>query len=175
MGEGLFELAVDAEPFEGGGEVAGGPGGPELAGRAEFNGGLLGDEQVGVGRIRPAAAAVFEPAQDSTAGEVVVRTDVAADGDAPVAQADVVPAASCGSSSAVPRGRRPGRRRAGCLGWWPWRWLRRCPLGRVCGGRRRSAGGHGCGSWGCGRSGRSSSRAGTVTAVRRSGFRDVCQ
>lgn len=27
MGEGLFELAVDAEPFEGGGEVAGGPGG----------------------------------------------------------------------------------------------------------------------------------------------------
>ncbi|WP_167532530.1 hypothetical protein [Streptomyces prasinus] len=41
MGEGLFELAVDAEPFEGGGEVAGGPGGPELAGRAEFDGGLL--------------------------------------------------------------------------------------------------------------------------------------
>lgn len=56
MGEGLFELAIDAEPFEGGGEAAGGPGGPELAGRAEFEGGLLGDQQVGVGRVRPADA-----------------------------------------------------------------------------------------------------------------------
>lgn len=32
VGEGLFELAVDAESYEGGGEVASGPGGPELAG-----------------------------------------------------------------------------------------------------------------------------------------------
>lgn len=39
MGEGLFELTVNAEPFQGGGEVAGGPGGPELAGRADFGGG----------------------------------------------------------------------------------------------------------------------------------------
>ncbi|SCE16850.1 hypothetical protein F558DRAFT_04765 [Streptomyces sp. AmelKG-A3] len=29
MGEGLFELTVNAEPFQGGGEVAGGPGGSE--------------------------------------------------------------------------------------------------------------------------------------------------
>jgi hypothetical protein len=33
--QGLFELSVDAEPFQGGGEVAGGSGGPEPAGRAE--------------------------------------------------------------------------------------------------------------------------------------------
>ncbi|AGP61497.1 hypothetical protein M271_50710 [Streptomyces rapamycinicus NRRL 5491] len=37
VGEGLFELSVDAEPFQGGGEVAGCPGGPEFAGRAEFD------------------------------------------------------------------------------------------------------------------------------------------
>ncbi|MGW3625548.1 hypothetical protein [Streptomyces sp. NPDC000880] len=86
VGEGLFELAVDAESFEGGGEVAGGPGGPELAGRAEFDGGLLGDQQVGVGGVRPAVAAVVEPVQDGTAGEVVERADVAADGDAPVSR-----------------------------------------------------------------------------------------
>ncbi|MFJ9683787.1 hypothetical protein ACIRP2_38105 [Streptomyces sp. NPDC101194] len=76
MGEGLFELAVDAEPFEGGGEVAGGPGGPEFAGRAEFDSGLLGDQQVGVGRVRPAVAAVVEPVQDSLEGEVVEWADV---------------------------------------------------------------------------------------------------
>lgn len=34
LGERLFEPTVDAEPFEGGGQVAGGAGGPELAGRA---------------------------------------------------------------------------------------------------------------------------------------------
>ncbi|MFI1285184.1 hypothetical protein ACH4U5_31250 [Streptomyces sp. NPDC020858] len=90
VGEGLFELTVDTEPFECGGEVAGGPGGPELAGRAEFDGGLLGDQQVGVGRVRPAVAAVIEPVQDRSVGEVVERADVAADGDAPVAQVDVV-------------------------------------------------------------------------------------
>jgi uncharacterized membrane protein len=89
LSESLFELAVDAEPFEGSGEVAGGPGGPELAGRAEFDGGLLGDQQVGVRRVRPAAAAVVEPVQDSAAGEVVEQADVAADGDAQVTQVDV--------------------------------------------------------------------------------------
>jgi hypothetical protein len=51
VGERLFELTVDAEPSEDGGEVAGGPGGPELAGRAEFDGGLLGDQQVRVCRV----------------------------------------------------------------------------------------------------------------------------
>jgi hypothetical protein len=55
-----------------------------------LGGGLLGDQQVEVGRIRPAAAAVVEPVQDSTAGEVVERVDVAADDDASVARADVV-------------------------------------------------------------------------------------
>lgn len=44
VGEGFFELAVDTKPFEGGGEVVGGPGGPEVVGRAEFDGGLLGDQ-----------------------------------------------------------------------------------------------------------------------------------
>lgn len=63
VGESLFELPVDAEPFQGGGEVAGGPGGPELAGRAEFGRGLLGDQQAGADRVRPAAAAVPEPAR----------------------------------------------------------------------------------------------------------------
>ncbi|MEU5730611.1 MULTISPECIES: hypothetical protein [Streptomyces] len=58
--------------------------------RAEFDGGLLGDQQVGVGRVRPAAAAVVEQVQDCSVGEVVERVDVAADGDAPVAQVDVV-------------------------------------------------------------------------------------
>lgn len=53
------------------------------------DGGLLGDQQVGVRRVRPAAAAVVELVQDSAAGEVVERADVAADGDAQVAQVDV--------------------------------------------------------------------------------------
>ncbi|MDB1088718.1 hypothetical protein PJ985_14190 [Streptomyces sp. ACA25] len=57
---------------------------------AEFDGGLLGAQQVGVGRVRPAVAAVVEPVQDSTVGEVVEWPDVAADGDAPVAQVDVL-------------------------------------------------------------------------------------
>ncbi|MFI2032943.1 hypothetical protein [Streptomyces buecherae] len=60
MSEGLFELTVNAELFQGGGEIAGGPGGPELASRAEFDGGLLGDQQVGVGRVRTAAVSVAE-------------------------------------------------------------------------------------------------------------------
>ncbi|WP_162600122.1 hypothetical protein [Streptomyces sp. CS131] len=90
MGESLFELSVDAEPFQGGGEVAGGSDGPELDGRAELDGGLLGDQQVGVGRVRPAAAPVIEPVQDRMAGEIVERADVTANGDAPVAQVDVL-------------------------------------------------------------------------------------
>lgn len=77
MGEGLFELTVNAEPFQGGGEVAGGPSGPELASRAEFDGCLLGGQQVGVGRVRPAAVSVAEPVQNRTTGEVVERADVA--------------------------------------------------------------------------------------------------
>jgi hypothetical protein len=92
-GERLFKLTVDAEPFEAGGEVAGGPGGPESAGRGEFDGGLLGGQQVGIGRVRPAVAAVVEPVEpveDRSVGEVVERADVAADGDALVAHVDVV-------------------------------------------------------------------------------------
>jgi hypothetical protein len=34
VGQGLFELPVNTEPLQGGGEVAVGPGGPELVGRA---------------------------------------------------------------------------------------------------------------------------------------------
>ncbi|MER6976128.1 RHS repeat domain-containing protein [Streptomyces carpinensis] len=48
MDQGFFELAVDAESLQGRGEVAGGPGGPELARRPEFDGRLLGDQQVWV-------------------------------------------------------------------------------------------------------------------------------
>jgi hypothetical protein len=86
VGQGSFELAVDAEPFQGRGEVARGPGGPELASRPEFDGRLLGDQQVGVGGVRPAGSAVVEPVQDGPAGEVVEWADVPDDGDAPVAE-----------------------------------------------------------------------------------------
>jgi hypothetical protein len=52
--QGFFGLAVDTESLQGRGEVAGGPGGPELARRPEFDGRLPGDQQVWVGGVRPA-------------------------------------------------------------------------------------------------------------------------
>lgn len=55
--QGFVELAVDAESLQGRGEVAGGPGSPELARRPEFDGRLLSDQQVWIGGVRPASSA----------------------------------------------------------------------------------------------------------------------
>ncbi|MEH0549082.1 hypothetical protein QA802_40285 [Streptomyces sp. B21-105] len=90
VGQGFFELAVDVESLQGRGEVAGGPGGPELARRPEFDGRLLGDQQVWVGGARSAGSAVVEPVQDGLAGEVVERADVTGDGNSLVAEIHVV-------------------------------------------------------------------------------------
>ncbi|MGK5532783.1 hypothetical protein [Streptomyces sp. URMC 129] len=115
---GLFEPAVDTESSEGAGEVAGGPGDPELAGRTEFDGGLSGDQQVGVGRVRPTAAAVFEPVMDDTADEITEQADVAADADAPVPVIDIV---QSHRMKAVP-GRSPSTLTGAAVASWPTGW-----------------------------------------------------
>lgn len=78
VGETLFDLALDAEPFKGGGEVAGSPGGSEFAFGAELDG-RLRDQQVGVGRVRPAVAAVVDARARPPAPSVSVCSNSCAD------------------------------------------------------------------------------------------------
>src|SRR6266700_2739362 len=63
-GEGLIELAVDAELLEGDAEAAEGAGEPVLADGAGGHRGLVVDEQVGAGGSGPALASAVEPSGD---------------------------------------------------------------------------------------------------------------
>jgi hypothetical protein len=90
VGEGFFELPVNAEALEGRGQSAAGFGQPVLADRPGGHGGLLVDDQVRVGGAGPSAVAVLEPGQQQVAGQVIERAGPAGDGQAPVAEVDVV-------------------------------------------------------------------------------------
>src|SRR5437016_3528802 len=79
-GECLVELAVDAELLEGDAEAPEGAREPVLADRAGGHGGLVVDEQVGAGGLRPALAPPGEPFGDELAGQVVQRAGLAGDG-----------------------------------------------------------------------------------------------
>ncbi len=73
-GEGFFELPVGAEALQGGGQAAACFGEPVLADGPGGHGGLLVDDQVGVGGAGPAVAAVLEPGQEQVAGQVIERS-----------------------------------------------------------------------------------------------------
>src|SRR6266566_3068145 len=89
-GEGFLELPVGAQALEGGGEAAECAGHPVLADRPGGHGGLLVDDQVGVGGARPAAAAVLQPGQQQVPGEVIERAGPARNDQPLVAEVDVV-------------------------------------------------------------------------------------
>jgi hypothetical protein len=90
VGEGFFELAVDAKAFQGGGQAAAALGQPVLADRPGGHGGLLIDDQVRVGGAGPAQVAVLEPVQQQGPGQVVERAASAGEGQSPVAEVDVL-------------------------------------------------------------------------------------
>src|SRR6266702_1054221 len=89
-GEGFLELPVGAQALEGGGEAAECAGHPVLADRPGGHGGLLVDDQVGVGGAGPAVAAVLEPGQEQVSGQVIERSGVAGEGERPVAGVGVI-------------------------------------------------------------------------------------
>jgi hypothetical protein len=61
-----------------------------LADGRDSKGGLLGDQDVPVGRVRPGGAALLEPGSQGTVGQLAEPLDVAGDVDAPVGQVEVV-------------------------------------------------------------------------------------
>lgn len=63
---------------------------PHPADRAVVMGGLLGDQQMGVGRARPPAGSVVEVALDGLVGEVVEGTGLALDGEPAVGQIGIL-------------------------------------------------------------------------------------
>src|SRR6266545_1854997 len=88
-GEGLVELAVDAQPFQRGVEPAEGLRHPGSADWAGLHGALLAEDQVRVGGVGPASAPVGEPGEQDLAGEVIEWADTAGDDQLPVAEVDV--------------------------------------------------------------------------------------
>ncbi|MCW7946070.1 hypothetical protein AAW14_29760 [Streptomyces hygroscopicus] len=63
LGRGLFELSIDAEPFQSRLLAAQGPTDPAVTGATSARSGLVVDQQVEVGRVWPALAPVFQPGQ----------------------------------------------------------------------------------------------------------------
>ena len=88
-GEGLVELAVNAQPFQRGVEPAEGLRHPGSADWAGLHGALLAEDQVRVGGVGPASAPVGEPGEQDLAGEVIEWADTAGDDQLPVAEVDV--------------------------------------------------------------------------------------
>ena len=85
VGECLFEVAVDPELFEGDGLSLQGAVDPGVGDRAEPLGADVGDQQVGVGGVRPASTSVVQPVVKDLVGQVVQRPGSAGDGEpAPV-------------------------------------------------------------------------------------------
>ena len=118
-GEGFLELAVDAQPVQGGGQSAqvADPGGADRPGAQCA---VLADQQVGVGGVRPAGAPVIQPLGQQPAGEVVQRPGAPGDGDPPVPEIDVVQLqgadlAGPGSVDGGQRDAQPGLRGGGGL------------------------------------------------------------
>ena len=89
VGEGFVELAVHAESFEGGRALAKWRGERVVADGSGVRRGLFVDDQVWVGGVGPAPAAVGQPVGEQAVGELVERSGQAGDGQTPVAQVDV--------------------------------------------------------------------------------------
>src|SRR5262249_51365059 len=90
VGEGFVELAVYAEGFEGGRTPAKWRGERVVADGAGVRRGLFVDEQVWVGGVGPVLVAVGQPVGEQAVGELVERPGESGDGQALVAQVDVV-------------------------------------------------------------------------------------
>jgi hypothetical protein len=90
VGECLFELAVDGQMLQGGGQTAEGVGDPDLADRAGFQCVLLIGDRVGVGGVGPVGALVVQSVEDRLAGVFVQGAGVAGGDQAVVAQVDVI-------------------------------------------------------------------------------------
>src|SRR5207248_9090729 len=89
-GDGVIELPVHAQPFEGGGQAAQDPVEPGQADRAEAQCAFPAEQQVWVGGVRPASASVVEPVVQDAVGQLVHGPVFAGDAQASVAQVDVV-------------------------------------------------------------------------------------
>ncbi|MEU6972942.1 hypothetical protein AB0A71_35555 [Kitasatospora aureofaciens] len=91
MDEGFLELSVDAEALDCGGlavQCSGGDG--VLADRAGFQRRSFVDQQVGIRRVGPAVSPVMQPVEGRPQSEVVQWPDAAVDGQAAVADVEVI-------------------------------------------------------------------------------------